>query len=59
MNKETYIFHLMNILKEESKCIDKQVVCIITDPHYNVLSYGVNKIWIVTKIVTIKKIEYA
>ena len=45
MNRqEAYIFHLMNTLKEESECIDKQVVCVITDKSYRILSYGVNTI---------------
>ncbi len=43
-DKESYIFHLMNLLKEESECLDKQVVCVITDKDYNILSYGVNKV---------------
>ena len=43
-NKEAYIFHLMNILKEESKCLDKQVVCILTDQDFHILSYGVNTV---------------
>lgn len=41
-NQEAHIFHLMNVLKEESQCLDKQVVCIITDKRYSILSYGVN-----------------
>jgi len=41
---EAYIFHLMNLLKEESECIDKQVVCILTDQLYRILSYSTNKI---------------
>ena len=43
-HREAHIFHLMNLLKEESQCLDKQVVCIITDNRYNILSYGVNKV---------------
>ena len=43
-HREAYIFHLMNVLKEESQCLDKQVVCIITDKQYRILSYGVNEI---------------
>lgn len=41
---EAHIFHLMNILKEESGCLDKQVVCVLTDDNYRILSYGVNTI---------------
>lgn len=45
MNRqEAYIFYLMNVLKEESECIDKQVVCVLTDQYYRILSCGVNKV---------------
>jgi len=45
MNIHEYnIMHLLNKLKEQSKCIDKQVACIITDSNYNILSMGINKI---------------
>lgn len=37
-------YKTMQKLKIHSGCIDKQVVCIITDEHYYSLSYGVNKI---------------
>ncbi len=45
MNIQEYnIMHLLNKLKEQSSCIDKQVACIITDANFNILSMGVNKI---------------
>lgn len=45
MNLEEYkLLHLMNKLKESSKCIDKQVVCIITDSKYRILSVGINQV---------------
>lgn len=36
------MFVTLNNLKHLSRCIDKQVVCIITDEDYNVLSVGIN-----------------
>jgi len=42
--QEAHIFHLMNLYKEQSWCLDKQVVCILTDKDYNILSYGINEI---------------
>ena len=45
MNIQEYnIMHLLNKLKEQSVCIDKQVACIITNSNYDILSTGVNKI---------------
>ena len=38
------MFVTLNNLKHLSRCIDKQVVCIITDEDYNVLSVGINTI---------------
>lgn len=35
-------YHAMEQLKIKSKCVDKQVVCIITDEHYYSLSFGIN-----------------
>ena len=45
MNIQEYnIMHLLNKLKEQSACVDKQVACVITDINFNILSMGVNKI---------------
>ena len=45
MNIQEYnIMHLLNKLKEQSACIDKQVACVITDKDHNILSVGINKI---------------
>jgi deoxycytidylate deaminase len=37
-------YRAMEQLKDQSKCLDKQVVCIITDVHFYTLSYGVNQV---------------
>lgn len=42
--EEVRIHYLLHQLKQESKCIDKQVACIITDNDLNILSYGINTI---------------
>lgn len=45
MNIQEYnIMHLLNRLKEQSTCLDKQVACIIVDSNYNILSTGINTI---------------
>lgn len=45
MKKEhAYFYFLLNQLRLQTKCIDKQVACIITDNKYNILSSGVNTI---------------
>jgi len=45
MNKqEILIAHYLNEIKEQSECIDKQVVCVITDKNYRILSTGINHI---------------
>jgi len=41
---EMLIQHHLNKLKERSRCIDKQVVCVITDKDYRILSTGINQI---------------
>jgi len=41
---EMLIQHYLNQLKELSRCIDKQVVCVITDKDYRILSTGINQI---------------
>jgi len=38
------MFYTMTRLKHLSRCLDKQVVCLITDANYNILSIGVNTI---------------
>lgn len=38
------ILYLLNSLREQSECIDKQVACIITDEEDNILSFGWNTI---------------
>ena len=42
--KEYEIMHLLNKLKEKTTCLDRQVVCIITDLSCNILSVGINRI---------------
>lgn len=37
-------FFLLEELKKQSKCLDKQVACIITDGQDNILSVGVNQV---------------
>lgn len=41
---EQNIVYLLNVLREQSQCIDKQVACIITDKEDNLLSVGWNKV---------------
>jgi len=41
---EYNVLHLLNKLKEQSECIDKQVACIITNRYGNIISVGVNEI---------------
>lgn len=41
---EQGIMHLLNKLKEQSQCIDKQVACIITNKYGSIISVGVNQI---------------
>lgn len=42
--KDVEMFHILMQLKEQSKCVDKQVSCIIVDQDYNIVSQGVNTI---------------
>ena len=42
--KEILIHHYLNQLKEKSKCIDKQVACVITDASYEIISTGINRV---------------
>lgn len=42
--KETDIFHFINQVKGQSRCLDRQVACVITDENLDMLSYGVNKV---------------
>lgn len=45
MNKNYMkIYLLLEQLKQQSECLDKQVACIITDLNYNILSIGINEI---------------
>ena len=45
MNINEYnIMHLLNKLKEQSECIDKQVVCVITDEYQRIISTGINEV---------------
>ncbi len=45
MNKDyMYMYKLLNDLKQHSKCIDKQVACILTNSKYQIISMGVNTI---------------
>jgi len=44
IREEILIAHYLNKLKEQSKCVDKQVACIITDKNYNIISTGINQI---------------
>jgi deoxycytidylate deaminase len=37
-------FFLLEELKKQAKCLDKQVACIITDAYDNILSIGVNEV---------------
>ncbi len=39
------MFFLLEELKKQSKCLDKQVACIITDSQDNILSVGYNKVF--------------
>ncbi|MEJ2248056.1 MAG: hypothetical protein P8Y70_00165 [Candidatus Lokiarchaeota archaeon] len=38
------IYNLLEQYKQQSKCVDKQVACILTDEFGNILSYGINEI---------------
>lgn len=42
--EDILMFTVMNGMKKLSKCIDKQVVCLIVDEDYNILSVGINTI---------------
>jgi len=42
--EDLMMFVTMNGMKKLSKCIDKQVVCLIVDEGYNILSVGINTI---------------
>jgi len=45
MNKNyMYMYRILEQLKHQSECIDKQVACIITDEFYNIVSTGINTI---------------
>lgn len=45
MNKKyIHIYTILEQLKQQSECIDKQVACIITNKEYNILGYGINEI---------------
>lgn len=41
---EFNIMHILNKLKEQSACLDKQVACIITNKYGSIISIGVNQI---------------
>lgn len=42
--KELEIMHYLNILKEQSHCLDKQVACVIVDKDDKIVAQGVNEI---------------
>jgi len=42
--KDLEMFNVLMHLKEQSKCVDRQVACIIVDEDYNIVSQGVNTI---------------